>query len=574
MKKTVSRLERVLIMFYGIGASDGLAMGKALRVQRKEITIPTHRTDDVEREIEIFEEARLNVLTYRQNLQYNYDLDVEDGEIFGAHCQILEDEISLINPIKEIISKDRLNAALAVNVKMNEIIDDFKTIEDEYLRHCIFDTIDIKEQLLENILDIEVVDLNDNGHARIIVANDITPANLIELDPDKILGLVTEFGNKSSHTSILARAMGIPTIVGAKGILKNVKDDDFIILDGHSGEIRVNPSQEEIEIFKKRMEEENKEININIDEPSTTSDGKELKLLANIGTMQQVNNVLPNGGQGIGLFRTEFTYMNSRSLPTEKKQFKIYKKIAESMQDRPISIRTLDVGTDKRIPYLNLAYEENPALGYRAIRYSLDRKRVFVDQLRAIIRASYYGNISILIPMITTMRELLEVKNIIKEVKNDLDKEGIPYAKDIPLGIMVEVPSVAIMADSFAKEVDYFSIGTNDLIQFTLAADRSHEKLSKIYSPYNPAVIQLINMATKAAKDNNIPCYMCGEAASDLNLLPLWLGLGISRLSMNSNVIPRIKNKLMTLDSKECEDMAKKVLGLTTEEEIKELLMG
>ena len=560
-------------MFYGIGASDGLAMGKVLRIQRKEIVIPTHRTKDVEKEIEIFEEARLNVLTYRQNLQNNYDLDVDDGEIFGAHCQILEDEISLINPIKEIISEDKLNAALAVNVKLNEIIDDFKTIEDEYLRHCIFDAIDIKEQLLENILEMKIAELNGNGNARIIVANDITPANLIELNPDKIIGIITEFGNKSSHTSILARAMGIPAIVGANDILRNVKDDDYIIFDGISGQITVNPSGEEIDKFKKRMEEEAREVNVNIDEPSKTSDGKKVKLLANIGTYQQVNKVLPNGGEGIGLYRTEFTYMHSRALPTEEKQFRTYKKIAKSMEGRPISIRTLDVGTDKRIPYLNLSFEENPALGYRAIRYSLDRKRVFVDQLRAIIRASYYGNISILIPMITTMRELLEVKDIIEDIKTDFDKEGIPYSTDIPLGIMVEVPSVAIMADSFAKEVDYFSIGTNDLIQFTLAADRSHEKLSKIYSPYNPAVLQLISMTAKAAKDNNIPCYICGEAASDLNLLPLWVGIGISRLSMNSNAIPRIKNRLLTLSSVECENLTKKVLEMSTEEEIKELLM-
>lgn len=560
-------------MFYGIGASDGLAMGKAMRIQKKEITIPTHRTKDVEKEINIFEEARKNVLTYRRNLQDNYDLDVNDGKIFGAHCQILEDEISLINPIKEIISNDKLNAALAVNVKLNEIIDDFKTIEDEYLRHCIFDAIDIKEQLLEFILNIEVVDLNGNGDARIIVANDLTPANLIELDPDKILGLITEFGNKNSHTSILTRAMGIPTIVGAKDILRNIENDDYIIFDGTYGTITINPSKEEIQLFSRRVEEQKNELSINFDEPNKTSDGKEVKLLANIGTINHVDNVLPRGGEGIGLFRTEFTYMNSRSLPTEDKQFRIYKKLAESMNGNPISIRTLDVGTDKRIPYLNLSYEENPALGYRAIRYSLDRKRVFSDQLRAIIRASHYGNISILIPMISTMRELLEVKDIIEEIKDDLDNEGIPFAKDIPLGIMVEVPSVAIMADSFAKEVDFFSIGTNDLVQFTLAADRSHEKLSKIYSPYNPAVIQLVNMTTRAAKNNHIPCYMCGETASDLNLLPLWVGLGISRLSMNSNVIPKVKNKLLTLNSNECENMAKKVLQMTTEEEIKELLM-
>lgn len=560
-------------MFYGIGASEGLAMGKAMRIQKKEIIIPTHQTDDVENEIKIFEQARRNVLTYRENLQNNYDLDVDDGEIFGAHCQILEDEISLINPIKEIISKDKLNAALAVNIKMNEIIDDFKTIEDEYLRHCIFDAIDIKEQLLENILNLEVVDLNDHKEARIIVANDLTPANLIELDPDKILGLITEFGNKNSHTSILARAMGIPAIVGANDILRNIETDDYITLDGQAGKITINPSKEDIALFTRRLEEQNNELNINIDEPSRTADGREIKLLANIGTVQQIDRALSSGGEGIGLFRTEFTYMNSRSLPTEEKQFRIYKRIAESMKDRPLSIRTLDVGTDKKIPYLNLSYEENPALGYRAIRYSLDRKRVFVSQLRAIIRASHYGNISILIPMITTMRELLAVKDIIEEIKSDLEREGIPYAKDIPLGIMVEVPSVAIMADSFAKAVDFFSIGTNDLVQFTLAADRSHEKLSKIYSPYNPAVLQLINMTTTAAKNNAIPCYMCGETSSDLNLLPLWVGLGISRLSMNSGGIPRVKNRLLTLNSIECEDIAKKVLQMTTEEEIKELLM-
>ena len=560
-------------MFYGIGASEGIAMGKAIRIQKKEIIIPTYRILDVDKEINKFEQARLNVLKYRQNLQNNFDLDVEDGEIFGAHCQILEDEISLINPIKDIISKDNLNAALAVNVKMNAIIEDFKTIEDEYLRHCIFDAIDIKEQLLENILDIEIVDLNDYEDARIVVANDLTPANLIDLDPDKILGVITEFGNKNSHTSILARAMGIPTIVGADDILRRIQNDDFISLDGNTGKIIINPSEREIDFILKEMEDEKKDLNINIDQPGKTFDGKEIQVLANIGTMQHADKALARGGEGIGLFRTEFTYMNSRSLPTEERQFNIYRRTAESMNGKPISIRTLDVGTDKRIPYLNLSYEENPALGYRAIRYSLDRKRVFVDQLRAIIRASYYGNISILIPMISTMRELLEVKAIINEVKNDLDVEGIPYSKDIPLGIMVEVPSVAIMADSFAKEVDYFSIGTNDLIQFTLAADRSHEKLSRIYSPYNPAVIQIINMASRAAKNNNIPCYMCGETAGDLNLLPLWLGLGITRLSMNSNVIPRVKNKLLTLNSKECENLAQEVLKMTSEEEIKELLM-
>lgn len=561
-------------MFYGIGTSDGLVMGKALRIQKKEIIIPTHRTDDVENEINIFEKARKNVLEYRQNLQNNFDLDIEDGEIFGAHCQILEDEISLISPIKDIISKDKLNAALAVNIKMDEIIEDFKTIEDEYLRHCIFDAIDIKEQLLENILNIELVDLNNIKEPRVIVANDLTPANIIDREPDKILGIITEYGNKNSHTSILARAMGIPAVVGASDAFRTIQNDDYIIFDGSSGEIIINPTEEVITLYSKKKEEQNKELNINVDQPGRTLDDKGIQLLANIGTIKNIESILSRGAEGIGLFRTEFTYMNTRALPTEEQQFRVYRKVAEFMNRKPVSIRTLDVGSDKRIPYLNLGYDENPALGYRAIRYSLDRKRVFISQLRAIIRASHYGNISILIPMISTMGELLEVKQILDEIKGDLDKEGIPYSKNIPLGIMVEVPSVAIMADSFAKEVDFFSIGTNDLIQFTIAADRGHEKLTKLYSPYNPAVIQLISNTAKAAMDNNIACYMCGETSSDLNLLPVWVGLGISHLSMNSNSIPRVKNKLSSLNSVKCENMAKRVLKLTTEEEIKELLIN
>lgn len=560
-------------MLYGIGASDGLVMGKTMKIQKNEIVIPTHRTNDVENEIRIFEEARQKVLVYRQNLQYNYALNAEDGEIFDAHCQILEDEISLIDPIKEVISKDKLNAALAVNVKMNQIIDEFKAIKHEYLRHCIFDAIDIKEQLIANILNIKLIELGDIEDTRIIIANDLTPANILDLDPEKILGFVTEFGNKNSHTSILARAMGIPAIVGANGLLKNVTADDYIIFDGSSGEIVINPSEEEIQVYQGKKSQQYKELIINLDEPARTSDGQEVDLLANVETTKSLDKVLANGADGIGLFRTEFTYMNSRALPDEEKQFRIYKRVAESMKGSPVTIRTLDVGSDKRIPYLNLSYDENPAIGYRAIRYSLDRRGVFVSQLRAILRASHYGDISILIPLITTMNEVVEVKKIIEDVKADLDREGVPYAKNIPLGIMVEVPSVAIMADSFAKEVDFFSIGTNDLIQFTLAADRAHEKLSDIYSPYNPAVIRLIDATVRAAKNNNIPCYMCGETAGDLNLLPLWVGLGISRLSMSANLIPRVKNKLSSFSSSECEEIAGSVLEKTTEEEIKEILI-
>ena len=418
------------------------------------------------------------------------------------------------------------------------------------------------------------MDLNNIKEPRVIVANDLTPANIIDREPDKILGIITEYGNKNSHTSILARAMGIPAVVGASDAFRTIQNDDYIIFDGSSGEIIINPTEEVITLYSKKKEEQNKELNINVDQPGRTLDDKGIQLLANIGTIKNIESILSRGAEGIGLFRTEFTYMNTRALPTEEQQFRVYRKVAEFMNRKPVSIRTLDVGSDKRIPYLNLGYDENPALGYRAIRYSLDRKRVFISQLRAIIRASHYGNISILIPMISTMGELLEVKQILDEIKGDLDKEGIPYSKNIPLGIMVEVPSVAIMADSFAKEVDFFSIGTNDLIQFTIAADRGHEKLTKLYSPYNPAVIQLISNTAKAAMDNNIACYMCGETSSDLNLLPVWVGLGISHLSMNSNSIPRVKNKLSSLNSVKCENMAKRVLKLTTEEEIKELLIN
>ena len=390
-----------------------------------------------------------------------------------------------------------------------------------------------------------------------------------------ISGIITEIGGVNSHMAIIARTNEIPAIVGIRHIFENIKENDFIALNGATGEIFLNPTQEKIEELTKNQEnikQEKQELEKYKNKKAITKDGHQVELLANIGGPQDIQIVIDNTAEGVGLLRSEFLYMDAKDFPSEEEQFEAYKKIAESLENKRLVIRTLDIGGDKDLKYMKLPKEENPFLGYRAIRIYLDNVDLFKVQLRAILRASSYGNVAIMLPMISSIEELRKSKEIIEEVKQELKTKNIKFNENIEVGIMVEIPSSAVMADEFAKECDFFSIGTNDLIQYTIAVERGNEKLANLYSHFNPAVIRLIKSAIDGAHKNGILCGMCGEAAGDVKFIPLLVGLGLDEFSMNANKILKARKLITDLSFEECKELANKVLKLESTEEVKRIL--
>lgn len=448
-------------------------------------------------------------------------------------------------------------------------------MKDEYIKARALDIKDIAKRLIRILLGIEKSELKLPKEECILIARDLTPSDFARMNKDKIIGIVTELGGRTSHTSIMVRSMGIPYVAGIKGITKKIKDGEAIIIDGNEGLILINPTPEEIEKYKKKSYEYERFKN-KIKEmkglKSISKDGVKIGLAANIGSPEDIDKVLENNAEAIGLYRTEFLYMNNNSLPSEEEQFKAYRVVAEKMKDKPVIIRTLDVGGDKDIPYLNLPKEMNPFLGYRAIRLCLDRKYLFKTQLRAILKASYYGNIKIMIPMISNIEEIRMAKRLLEEAKNELKYEKIPFNNNIELGIMVEVPAVAIHSDVFAKEVDFFSIGTNDLIQYTLAVDRENQDISYLYSHYDPAALKLIKMTIDNGHKAGIRVNMCGEAASDEKLIPVFLAMGLDELSMNPFSLPKSKWIVRNTSKEEIEPMIEPMLNLPTAKDVEKFI--
>lgn len=556
----------------GLGTSPGIGIGKVFLYVEPEINIEKKNIESPELEIERFNES-INKAMEEIDYLYKRTLDEvgqDEAEIFTAHKMMLEDP-EFINGVKGKINNENANAEWAVNEVANQFIAIFEGIEDEYLRARAADLKDVSSRLLRVLLGIEPIDLMAINKESIIVAEDLTPSDTAGMNKDKVVGMVTVLGGRTSHTSIIARTLGIPAIAGIDNILKEVNHGDMMIIDGDVGEVIINPTDEELKLYKKKLQEMNEfkeRLKSMIGEESISKDGHRVEIAGNIGTPSDIDNVLVNDGEGVGLFRTEFLYMDSDSLPTEEKQFEAYKFVAEKLEGKPLVIRTLDVGGDKEIPYLDLPKEMNPFLGYRAIRLCLDRTDIFKTQLRAIYRASYYGNIKIMFPMISNINELRSAKILAEEVREELRKENIPFKEDVEIGIMVEVPSVAIHSKAFAKEVDFFSIGTNDLIQYTVAVDRGNQNISYLYNQYHPAVLNLINMTIKNGHEAGIWVGMCGEVAGDEKLIPVLLAMGLDEFSMSAGSILRARYQIRNTSKLEVAKHLDTILNLPTAEDV------
>ena len=559
-------------MLKGKGVSEGIGLGKAVILKNEEIKPEKIQIKDVELEKENFYNAVHEVEAEIKELIKK--LSGTEKDIMQAYLMILQDP-TLVQETVEIIEKEKCNAAYATEVGFNTIIQMFEEMDDPYMAARSADIADMKKKVLYKILNKEEINLSQLPSNTILVTNELTTSDTAKLDLKNIAGIITEVGGVNSHMAIMARTHEIPAVVGIKQTMKQINENDSIAINGKTGEIFINPSKEEwskFEEIKENSKKEKEKLETYKNEISSTKDGHHVELLANIGGPQDIEIVINNTAEGVGLFRSEFLYMNSEDFPTEKEQFEAYKKVAEKLQNQRIVIRTLDIGGDKNLKYMKLPKEENPFLGYRAIRIFLDNINLFKVQLRAILAASSYGNLAIMLPMISSVEELKEAKKVIQDVKEELKTKQISFNENIEIGIMIEIPSAAIMAEELAKECDFFSIGTNDLIQYTVAVERGNEKVSNLYTHFHPAVIRLIKSAIDGAHKNNILCGMCGEAASDPSFIPLLIGLGLDEFSMNANKILQSRKLIRNLNFQDCKSLADEVLKLSTAEEIKRKL--
>ena len=560
----------------GIGISPGIALGKVFIYKEPEIVLFKKQVEDLNYETERLERAVEEGLSQIGSIydQVLKTLGKREAEIFNAHKMIMKDP-EFVGLVERKIKSERVNAEWAVKEVVDYYIELFKNIEDGYLRERVLDLKDVSKRLLRILLGIETVDLGSLKEECIIVAEDLTPSDTAQMNKEVVIGLVTGLGGKNSHTSIMARTLEIPAITGLKGITNVAKNGDFMIIHGKEGLLLLNPSEKDIKRYKekKRSYEEFKlKLTKMRREKSISKDGIKVDVLANIGNLKDVDKVIENNGMGVGLYRTEFLYMGRNKPPTEEEQFKAYKIVAERLAGRPVIIRTLDVGGDKDLPYLNLSREKNPFLGYRAIRLCLDMIDIFKMQLRAILRASAFGNIKIMFPMISNVKEIREIKRILEGIKKELRDQKIPFNENIEIGIMVEVPAVAIHSDIFAKEADFFSIGTNDLIQYTLAADRGNQDISYLYSQYHPAVLKLIKMTIENGHKEGIKVGMCGEAAGDEKLIPILLAMGLDEFSMCPSSMLKARWIINKTSKTEVAAMLDAILSLATAEEVEKFI--
>ncbi|KOF57968.1 phosphoenolpyruvate-protein phosphotransferase [Clostridium sp. DMHC 10] len=533
----------------GIAASKGYAIGHIFIKADKEVEIVEKTISNIEEEKARFEAAvedsRKQLTKIKEKAVK--DLGADKAAVFESHIMLLDDP-EFAGQAKSMIEDKKINAEKALSDVIDNFMNIFAGIEDEYIKERVADIKDVGNRILNNLTGNGSGDLGDIEKGTIVVANDLTPSDTAQLDKDKVVAFLTNIGGRTSHSAIMARTLEIPAIVGLKDIVSSVKNGDTVIVDGIEGEAIINPDENTLseytakkEEFEKKQEELKRLINIE----TKTKAGKRVEVCGNIGKAKDVEAVLANGGDGVGLFRTEFLYMDRESMPTEDEQFEAYKHVVEKMGKRPVVIRTLDIGGDKKLPYLPLPEEMNPFLGFRAIRLCLGRKDIFKVQLRALLRASVYGNLKIMFPMISSLEEFLEAKEVLKECMNELTKEGKPFNEKLETGIMVEIPAAAVNSEELAKYVDFFSIGTNDLIQYTLAADRMNEKVSYLYNPMHPAVLKLIKMTIESAHKEGKWCGMCGEMAGDEKAIPTLVEYGLDEFSMSASSILTAKELIM-----------------------------
>lgn len=557
----------------GIGVSPGIAIGGVYLFLKSDLVVskcPCRNTDNEKvKLIEARNKTKEQLLEIRDATAKKFS--DEKAKIFDAHITLLEDD-DLLEEVNSIIDNDKVCAEYALSQGIEVYIKMLSEVEDEYLKERVGDLLDISNRWIHNIQGKEILNLSLLPKNSIVIAHDLTPSDTANLDLDNTLSFVTEIGGRTSHTSIMARSLEIPAVVGVGEMLNDIKNGTKIIVDGATGLVIIDPEEKTIKECEKLKEEFDKRralLKEYATKEAISKDGTRVKVYANIGSPADMPGVLKNGADGIGLYRTEFLFMENTNFPTEEEQFRAYKEVAVQMNGHTVTIRTMDIGGDKYLPYLEMPKEENPALGWRALRICLDRPSILKTQFRALLRASAFGKIKIMLPMVVAMEELRKSKAIFNECKLELTKEGVAFNETLELGIMIETPSVVFRSRSFAREADFFSIGTNDLTQYTLAADRGNENIAKICDPYNPSVLQAIKMAIDGAHACGIVISMCGELAGDLLAVPLLFGLGLDIFSMSPISIAEVKKMIISLDKTECMMLAKRVLSLNTADEVK-----
>ncbi|GGP06833.1 phosphoenolpyruvate--protein phosphotransferase [Oceanobacillus neutriphilus] len=556
----------------GIAASSGIAIAKVYELKEPELNFEKSSIDDPGKEIERLDNALEVSRKELEKIKEHTlkELGEEHAEIFSAHLLVLGDP-ELINPIKDKINDDKVNAEAALDEVATMFVGMFKGMDNEYMRERAADIQDVTKRVMSHLLQVTFPNPALIDEQVIVIARDLTPSDTAQLNREFVKGFATDIGGRTSHSAIMARSLEIPAVVGTKEVTGAVKKDDQIIVDGIEGKVIINPSEEEIKVYEEKQAafaKQQAEWAKLKDEPTFSADGEQVELGGNIGTPEDVDGVLNNGGEAVGLYRTEFLYMGNSELPSEDIQFEAYKTVLEKMGDKPVVVRTLDVGGDKEISYLDMPHEMNPFLGFRAIRFCLENEHVFRPQLRALLRASAYGNLKIMFPMIATLEEFRQAKALLLEEKDNLQKDGVEVSENIEVGIMVEIPATAVLAKQFAKEVDFFSIGTNDLIQYTMAADRMNEQVSYLYQPYHPAILNLVNNVIEAAHAEGKWAGMCGEMAGDSTAIPLLLALGLDEFSMSATSILPARTQILGLNKKELAALKDEFLSLSTADEV------
>jgi phosphoenolpyruvate-protein phosphotransferase (PTS system enzyme I) len=560
----------------GIAAAPGIALGRAIVKTTEEYTVNRKQLDkeQVAGEIDRFQNSVQTAYSELEAIKEKARKDIgeEEAKIFEAHQMFLQDP-EFIGATVEKIEQERINAEAALEEVKQTFVVMFESMDNEYMRERAADLKDVSKRVLKNLLGLQDELAAGFAEPVILIVNDLTPSDTAQLDREKVKGFVTQIGGRTSHSAIMARTMEIPAVVGIANITSEIKTGDLVIVNGLTGEVYINPDESAVKSFEEKRlayQKQKEEWAKLVHEPSLTADGKRVELVANIGNPADALQAKQLGAEGIGLFRTEFLYMGRDSFPTEEEQFEAYKQVVETMGgESPVVIRTLDIGGDKELTYLDLPKEMNPFLGYRAIRLCLDRIDLFKTQLRALLRASSFGNLKIMYPMIATLRELRQANQILEEVKTELRAQAISFNEKLEVGMMIEVPAAAMVADQLAKEADFFSIGTNDLIQYTMAADRMNQQVSYLYQPFNPALLRLIQRVIEAAHKEGKWVGMCGEMAGEETAVPILLGLGLDEFSMSATSVLRARHLLKQLDSNKVKDIAKKALDLDDAEDIK-----
>ncbi|WP_424407588.1 phosphoenolpyruvate-protein phosphotransferase PtsI [Pasteurella sp. PK-2025] len=565
-------------MISGIPASPGIVFGKALVLKEEKIVLDMQKIseDQIDAEIARFYQGRGAAVEQLNSIRDRAfkSLGEEKAAIFEGHLMILEDE-ELEEEIIDYLRAHKVNAAVATSKIIDQQVTMLSEIDDEYLRERAADIRDIGNRLIKNILGVHIIDLGDINEEVILVAYDLTPSETAQLNLEKVLGFITDIGGRTSHTSIMARSLELPAIVGTNNVTEQVNTGDYLILDAVNNVVYVNPTQEEmtrLRSLEQKLAEEKAELAKLKDLPALTLDGHRVDVVANIGTIRDVEGADRNGAEGVGLYRTEFLFMDRDQLPSEEEQFIAYKEVVEAMNGRLVVLRTMDIGGDKELPYLNLPKEMNPFLGWRAVRIALDRREILHAQLRAVLRASAFGKLAVMFPMVISVEEIRELKAVIETLKQELRDEGKAFDENIQVGVMVETPSAAVNAKFLAKEVDFFSIGTNDLTQYTLAVDRGNELISHLYNPMSPSVLSLIKQVIDASHAEGKWTGMCGELAGDERATLLLLGMGLDEFSMSAISVPRIKKLIRNVNYADAKALAAKALEKPTAAEIERLV--